>query len=127
MKNQRQLRVGEAVRHALASIFQRGEVPWPKDFDAPIVTITEVSVSPDLRNAKAYFLAMNGAGRQDTAKVLDDLTGFFRHQLATSVKMRYVPNLQFKGDTSLENASKIETLLSKPAVARDLETEEEVE
>lgn len=124
MKNQRQLRVGEAVRHALAGVFSRGDVPWPKEFKAPIVTITEVSVSPDLRNATIYFLAMNGAGRQETEKVLLNMVGYFRHQLATSVKMRYVPNLKFEGDTSLENAHKIETLLTNPVVAKDLDKEE---
>lgn len=125
MKNQRQLRVGEAIRHALATIFGRGDVPWPKDFKVPIITVTEVSVSPDLRNATIFFLTMNGAGRQDTQPVLTDLIGFFRHELAKSVKMRYVPNLKFEGDTSLENACKIEELLSAPVVAKDLVDEDE--
>lgn len=120
MKNQRQLRVGEAIRHAMAAIFQRGDVPWPREFSVPIITITEVSVSPDLRNATIYFLTMGGAERTETEKMLSILTGFFRHELASAVRLRYVPNLKFKGDTSLENASKIEALLHDPVVAKDL-------
>jgi ribosome-binding factor A len=120
MRTQRQLKVGEALRHALAVVFQRGDIPWPKGFSAPMVTITEVTVSPDLRNASVYFLTMGGESTKETQKVLRGMVGFFRHELAKAVNLRYVPALTFSADTSFENASTIEKILSDPAVAKDL-------
>ncbi len=125
MRSQRQLRVGEALRHALSGLFQRGDVPWPQGFAAPMITISEVTMSPDLRNATIYFLAMGGEGGEATQRVLAKLVGFFRHELARSVKLRYVPELVFEADTSLEYAGNIERILNDPIVSKDLELESE--
>ena len=121
MRTQRQLKVGEEIRHALAMLFQRGDVPWPRDFAAPLVTISEVQVSPDLSNASAFFTVMGqGATAQETRKALNGIAGFFRHEIGKSVRLRIVPRLDFRVDTSFDYAHNIERLLNDPAVAKDL-------
>lgn len=121
MRSQRQLKVGEEIRHVLAMLFQRGDVPWPRDFHAPIITVTEVQISPDLRNATAFFTIMGEGNGTETRRKLNDMVGFFRHELAQTVRLRFVPKLDFKVDTSFEYASNIDRILSKPEVARDLD------
>ncbi|MGE4352416.1 MAG: 30S ribosome-binding factor RbfA [Bdellovibrionales bacterium] len=124
MRTQRQLKVGEEIRHALAMLFQRGDVPWPRDFDAPMVTISEVQISPDLTNASAFFTVMGqGADVQATRKVLNGMAGFFRKEVARSVRLRQTPRLEFRVDTSFEYGANIERLLSDPTVAKDLKQE----
>ncbi len=125
MRTQRQLRVGEEIRHALASVLMRGDVPWPRGFLAPMVTVTEVQVSPDLRNATAFVMPLGGEQMPATMRALNDVVGFFRHELAHLVKMRYVPKLNFKPDTSFEYAKKIEKILHDPVVAKDLAATDE--
>ncbi|MCL2469093.1 MAG: 30S ribosome-binding factor RbfA [Alphaproteobacteria bacterium] len=121
MRSQRQLKVGETLRHALAQLFQRGDVPWPASFKPPIVTISQVQVSPDLRAATAFFSTMGeGADAESTFKALKELTGFFRHAMGRAVNLRYVPTLVFKLDTSFNYAQHIDEILSMPAVAKDL-------
>jgi ribosome-binding factor A len=120
MPSQRQLRVGEAIRHALANVLMRGDVPWPKGFAAPVVTITEVTVSPDLQNAIAFVIPLGGKKTDSTVTALNAIVGFFRHALAESVKLRYVPRLTFKADDSFTNAQNIEKILQDPVVAKDL-------
>jgi len=120
MRSQRQLRVGEAIRHALASVLMRGDVPWPKDFKAPMITVTEVNVSPDLMNATAFVMPLGGKDASDVVNILNNKVGFFRHSLAETVNLRYVPKLTFKADTSFEYADNIERLLQTPSVAKDL-------
>ncbi len=119
MRTPRQLKVGEEIRHAMAMLFQRGDIPWPRGFKPPFVTISEVQISPDLRNASVFFTTM-GCETEETRRVLNEMIGFFRHELAGAVRMRYVPTLIFKADTSFEYAQKIENLLNDPAVAKDL-------
>lgn len=124
MRSPRQLKVGEEIRHALAMLFERGDVPWPPGFTPPMVTISEVQVSPDLRNATVFFTTLNGAFSQETLDILKDMVGYFRHAVGKGVRLRYVPNLFFKVDGSFEYARKIEKLLSDPDVAKDLTREE---
>lgn len=120
MRTQRQLKVGEEIRHALAMLFQRGDVPWPRGFAPPLVTISEVQISPDLRNATVFFSTLDMAEGEATQRVLRGMTGFFRHVIAGAVRLRYVPDLKFKIDDSFAYAQKIETILNDPAVAKDL-------
>jgi ribosome-binding factor A len=120
MPTQRQLRVGEEIRHALASLFQRGDVPWPEGKAAPMVTVTEVQVSPDLRNAFAFVTPLGGNGAEALAKELNAIAGYFRHEIGRAVKLRYVPALRFKADTTFDYADRIETILNDPTVARDI-------
>lgn len=120
MRSQRQLKVGEEIRHAIAMMLQRGDVPWPRDFKAPMVTISEVQISPDLQNATAFFTTVGDHRTGETRRVLNDLGGFFRHELAKAVRLRYVPRIDFKVDTSFEYATKIDRILNEPEVAKDL-------
>ena len=120
MRTQRQLRVGEEIRHALASILMRGDVPWPKGFTAPMVTVTEVRVSPDLKNATAYVMPLGGQHVKETIAALNDSVGFYRHAVSQTVKLRYTPKLQFTADDTFDNAERIERILLDPKVAKDL-------
>jgi len=122
MHNQRQLRVGEEIRHALASILMKGDVPWPKGFAAPVsVSVTEVRVSPDLKNATAFVMPLGGVQLKETVRALNDIAGFFRHEIAHTVNLRYAPKINFLADTSFAYAQRIDDILHKPDVAKDLE------
>lgn len=126
MRSQRQLKVGEEIRHVLAMLFQRGDVPWPHGFAAPMITVTEVQISPDLRNATAFFTVIGASDPSGTRRVLNDMAGFFRHELAGAVRLRFVPKLDFKPDTSFDYATNIERILKDPAVAKDLDMQQTV-
>lgn len=121
MRSQRQLRVGEEIRHALASVFMRDEVPWPEGFDAPVITVTEVQVSPDLKNATAFVMPLGGHKVGETVRVLNDKVGFFRHAVSQVIKLRYTPKLNFVADNSFDYAERIEKILLDPVVAKDLD------
>ncbi len=121
MRSQRQLRVGEAIRHALAETFQRGDFHWPEGLSPASMTVSEVRVSPDLRNATAFVMPLGGIKIPETVKALNDAVGFFRHSIAKEVRLRFVPNLTFAADTSYDYATKIETILQAPDVAKDLD------
>jgi ribosome-binding factor A len=108
--SQRQLRVGEELRHALAWLLERGDIRDP-GLQGRAVTVTEVRVSPDLRNATAFIVPLGGG---DVAPVLAALTRarpFLRRQVATAVRLQYAPNLTFEADTSFDRASRIDGLL----------------
>jgi ribosome-binding factor A len=121
MRSQRQLRVGEEIRHALATVLMRGDVPWHGDFTPPMVTVTEVQVSPDLANATVFVMPLGGQQMKETIRALNGIVGFFRHEVARNVRLRYVPKLTFTADTSFEYAQKITNILHDPKVAKDLE------
>ena len=117
--SQRQLRVGEELRHALAQMLQRGELRDPALAEVT-VTVTEVRVSPDLKNATAYVMPLGG---RNGAAVIEGLTrsaGYLRGQLARAVSLRFSPSLSFALDTSFDHASRINELLHRPEVRRDL-------
>jgi ribosome-binding factor A len=121
MRNQRQLRVGEEIRHALATILMKGDVPWPKGFTAPAsVSVTEVRVSPDLKNATAFVMPLGGVHLRETVKALNDISGFLRHEIAQTVTLRYTPKFNFLADESFAYAQRIDDILHKPDVAKDL-------
>jgi ribosome-binding factor A len=121
--SQRQLRVGELVRHALADVLSRGEVSDP-DLGGVIVTIAEVRVSADLRHATALIAPL---GHEDPARVaaaLNRNTRFLRGAIAPALRqMRNMPDLKFQTDTRFDDDSRIDTLLRSSGVARDLARE----
>jgi ribosome-binding factor A len=122
--SQRQLRVGEEIRHVLAGVFLRGEFRDP-DLAGIAITVTEVRISPDLKQATAFVARL---GRSDVDKLLPALrraAPFFRAQLAHSLSLRIAPEVSFQADTALEYASHIERLMHQPEVARDLDHEED--
>jgi ribosome-binding factor A len=118
--SQRQLRVGEEVRHALAHILERSEVRDPDLVDKAI-TVTEVRISPDLKNATAYVVPLGGVG--DVVKItaaLNRIKSFIRHRVAQRVQLRSAPRLSFLADTTFDEASHINDLLHLTEVARNL-------
>ncbi len=120
MRSQRQLRVGEEIRHALAGVLMRGDVPWPQGFRPPAITVTEVKVSPDLDNANVYVMPLGGKNVAETVRLMNEGVGFFRFAVGKAVALRRVPKLHFKADETFDEATRIEKLLLEPKVARDL-------
>ena len=120
--SQRQLKVGEEIRHALVWALKRGEVHDPAVSTTPL-TVTEVSVSPDLKNATVYVVALGrGSDEMDEALLgLQRAGPFLRHCVAERVQLRYTPTLNFSADTSFDSAERINALLHLPEVARDLD------
>ncbi|HLI10092.1 MAG TPA: 30S ribosome-binding factor RbfA [Alphaproteobacteria bacterium] len=118
-QTQRQQRVGEEVRHALARIFERGHFRDP-DLMGISITVTEVRVSPDLRHATAFVLPFGGGDTSALVKGLRRAASYLRAQLAREIQLRYLPELVFEADTSFDRAAQLDRLLHSPAVARDL-------
>ncbi|HUZ72853.1 MAG TPA: 30S ribosome-binding factor RbfA [Stellaceae bacterium] len=116
---QRSLRVGEELRHALARIFERGELRDPALADAT-VTVTEVRVTPDLKSATAFVVPLGGSNGAEIMAALGRSAPFLRRALAHEVRLRHAPALAFALDTSFDYASRIDALLRTPAVKRDL-------
>ena len=118
---QRQLRVGEEVRHALAMAIERGEVHDPA-LAGQVVTVTEVRVSPDLKNATAFVIPLGGDHATDIAAALNKASGFLRKWVGTHVRLRYVPRINFIVDQTFDEAAKIGGVLNDPRVRRDIES-----
>jgi len=121
--SQRQLRVGEALRHALAEILARGELRDP-ELAGLQVTVTEVRVSPDLRAATAFVVPFGGGDAAALDKALNRATGFFRMRLSDAVELRVAPTVHFAPDLSFDKADRIEKLLHDPSVIRDLKKDD---
>lgn len=117
--SQRQLRVGEELRHALADLFRRGDFYDP-ELSSFNITITEVRISPDLSNATVFFATLGGGQMEEASVALRRAAAFLRGQVARMVNLRHAPTLSFEGDTSFDYAHHIDTILHSPAVARDL-------
>jgi len=117
--SQRQLRVGEALRHALVEVLARGELRDPALAEAH-VTVTEVRVSPDLRAATAFVLPFAGGDAETLARGLNHAAGYFRKALADAVDLRVAPTIRFEPDRAFGQADRVEMLLRSPAVAEDL-------
>ena len=116
----RVLKVGEELRRALADIFMRGETHVP-ELEGYSITVSEVRVSPDLKNATAYVMPLAGKGKEALIPLLKDLAPLLRGLLSRKVDLRYTPKLHFALDQSFEEASRIHQLLNDPHVKRDIE------
>ena len=115
----RVLKVGERVRHILSELLARGEV-HDDVLTAHSVSVTEVRMTPDLRNAAAYVKPLLGEDEGAELKALRTNTAFFQREVAKRLGLKFAPRLQFKPDESFDEAERIERLLSDPKVARDL-------
>jgi ribosome-binding factor A len=116
--SQRQLRVGEAIRQALAELIQRGRV-IDRGTGEIAATVTEVRVSPDLRNATGYVVAL-GPGADDVLAPLNRLAPALQGELARMLHLKFAPRLHFERDPSFDAAAAVDALLRRPEVARDL-------
>ena len=117
--SQRQLRVGEELRHALAQLLRPGALRDPALREAN-VTVTEVRVSPDLRNATAFVMPFAGANADQVMAGLKRSAVFLKGRVAHMVELRQVPNIVFALDDAFDNAARIAALLARPEVERDL-------
>ncbi len=120
----RLLKVGEQVRHILSELLTRGEV-HDEVLTAHSVSVTEVRMTPDLRNATAYVKPLLGAKEAEVVKALRTNTAYFQREVAGRLKLKYAPKLKFSGDESFDEAERIDALLRNPKVARDLEEQGE--
>jgi ribosome-binding factor A len=117
---QRQLRVGEEVRHALAMAIERGEIHDPA-LAGQVITVTEVRISPDLKNATAFVIPLGGDHTPDVVATLNKASGFLRKWVGTHVRLRHVPRINFIADETFDEAAKIGGVLNDPRVRRDIE------
>jgi len=119
----RQLRVGEEVRHALAHILGRGELRDPA-LAGVTLTVTEVRMSPDLRHATVFVMPLAGERAGEALAGLARSAPYLRGVVAREVNLRYAPRLAFRLDTSFDHATRINELLHRPEVHRDLAADE---
>ncbi|MBW8754845.1 MAG: 30S ribosome-binding factor RbfA [Sphingomonadales bacterium] len=120
----RLLKVGEQVRHVLSDLLTRQEV-HDDVLSAHSVSVTEVRMSPDLRQAAVYVKPLLGANEEAVLKALRTNTAFFQREVAQRLKLRFAAKLKFLADESFDVAGQIDKLLSDPRVARDLGQTEE--
>ena len=117
---QRQLRVGEELRHVLASVFEKGVIRDP-GLAGVSVTVSEVRVGADLRSATVFVVPLGGGDAEAMLNALARARPFLRRRVAEEVRLKFVPDLTFRLDPSFDEAEHIEQLLRDPAVARDLD------
>jgi ribosome-binding factor A len=117
---QRQLRVGELIRHELAGIFARGETGDPS-LERMGVTVLEVEVSPDLRTATAYVRPFGRGTGAQLLSAIERNRRYIRGLISPRLRMKFMPELRFRLDTAMDYATHIDELLQAPAVKRDLE------
>lgn len=122
--SQRQLKVGELIRHALSDIFLRGDF-YVKGMENLSVTVSEVRVSPDLRNATVFFMPLAGKDKEKVVQQMNDAAPYLRSEVTRRIDLRFSPALFFKLDESYETALKMELLLNSPKVAKDLKSDDE--
>jgi ribosome-binding factor A len=117
--SQRQLRVGETVRHAIADILAEGSVHDP-DLEGHIVTVPEVRMSPDLKLATIYVMPLGGRDTDVVIAALERNKKFLRGEVARRVNLKFAPDVRFRVDERFDEAERIEKLLRTPAVQKDL-------
>ncbi len=117
---QRQLRVGEEIRHVLAGLFTRTEFRDP-ELAGVQITVTEVRISPDLKHATAFVTRLGRTDVEASLPALKRAAAFLRVQVAREIRLRVAPDISFQPDTALDYAMHIGELMQKPEVARDLE------
>jgi len=117
--SQRQLRVGEMLRHALADILRRDEIRDP-DLAGVSVTITQVKPSPDMRHATVFCEPLGGKNAKEVVAALNRHKGFLRGEMGHQIELKFTPELRFVEDVSFAEAQKIETILKSQRVQRDL-------
>ena len=119
---QRQLRVGEEIRHLLAELLERGDMRDPDLRDSRI-TVTSVDVSPDLRSATAFVMPLGGQDKDRLLAAMKRAAPWFRARVGEKAGLRSAPEIRFQLDTTFDEADKIGSLLRRPDVARDIEEE----
>jgi ribosome-binding factor A len=122
--SQRQLRVGELIRHELADMLTRGDIHDPV-IQAHLITVPEVRMSPDLRLATIYVMPLGGRDVEAVIAALDRNKRYVRGEIARRVNLKFAPEIRFRVDERFDEAERIEKLLRTPAVQRDLDAEKD--
>lgn len=117
--SQRQLRVAQEIRKIITQFIDRGEIHNLEGIDT-LVTVTNVTVSPDLKYCTVWFITSNGEYLQEVLGGLQLAANFFRKQIGLKTSLRVVPEINFRVDKTFEEVDKIEKLLHHPHVAQDL-------
>ena len=110
--SQRQIRVGELIKQSLGQIFLKDEAKVPI-LETKNITVTEVRMSPDLKNAKAYVIPLGGKDSEKTVSVLTEFSYLIRKALSKKIEMKFLPRVHFVSDKSFDYAEKIEKLIQK--------------
>ena len=110
--SQRQLRVGELIKQSLGQIFLRNEAKVPS-LETQNITVTEVRMSPDLKNARAYVIPLGGKDTEKTVSILMEFSHHIRKVLSKKVDMKFLPRVSFVSDKSFDYAEKIEKLIKE--------------
>ena len=110
--SQRQLRVGELIKQSLGQIFLRDEAKVPK-IDTKSITVTEVRMSPDLKNARAYVIPLGGKDSDEAVSILTEFSYRIRKVLSKKVDMKFLPRVSVVSDKSFDYAEKIERLIQE--------------
>jgi ribosome-binding factor A len=118
--SQRQLRVGELIRHALAEMLARGEV-HDDVLSAHVVTVPEVRMSPDLRLASIYVMPLGGKDVQAVVAALDRNKKFIRAEIARAINLKFAPDIRFLPDETFDEAQRIDRLLASDKVRQDID------
>jgi ribosome-binding factor A len=116
--SQRQLRVGELIRHELADMLTRGEIHDPV-IAAHLITVPEVRMSPDLRLATIYVMPLGGRDREEVLDAFDRNKRYVRGEISRRVNLKFAPEIRFHIDERFDEAERIEKLLRTPVVQRD--------
>ncbi|WP_298966082.1 30S ribosome-binding factor RbfA [uncultured Methylobacterium sp.] len=122
--SQRQQRVAELVRHALAEVLSRGDIQDP-ELSRYVVTVPEVRMSPDLKLATAYVMPLGGEDESPVIAALERNKKVLRQEVARRVNLKYAPDLRFRRDETFDEAARIDALLRSDKVQRDLAPEAE--
>ncbi len=118
--SQRQLRVGELIKHAVSELLVRGEV-HDDTIASHVITVTEVRMSPDLKLATAYVMPLGGVDLKPVLEALNRNKKHFRSVVAGAVNLKFAPDIRFREDDTFEEAMRIERLLHSPKVRQDIE------
>ncbi len=118
--SQRQLRVGEVIRHKLAEMLSRGDI-HDDVLAAHVITVPEVRLSPDLKLATAFVIPLGGADTEAVIEALNRHKRYIRGEIAQAVNLKFAPDIRFKRDETYEEASRIDALLASPKVRQDVD------
>ena len=121
--SQRQLRVGELIRHALAEMLSRGDIHDPT-IEAHMITVPEVRMAADLRLATIYVMPLGGKDAKEVVAALERNKKFLRGEIAHRVNLKFAPDIRFRIDERFDEAARIEKILRTPEVRRDLESKD---
>ena len=121
--SQRQLRVGELIRHAIAEMLSRGEIHDPT-IESHMITVPEVAVTVDLRLATIYVMPLGGRDAKPVIEALERNKKYLRGEIARRINLKFAPDIRFRFDERFDEAERIEKILRTPQVRRDLESKD---